>query len=116
MLQMPTQEGPSTDKARKTESPSFLQPSESFVIITQTSKKGNHLVQHMLFADQKKKVQNMGKEGGTQACFIKKEKKNQSRSSFDPISSSNYGLLALSLSFDISSNPASRGFTINTCS
>ena len=56
----------------------------------------------------------MGKEGGTQACFIKKEKKNQSRSSFDPISSSNYGLLAPS--FDISSNPASRGFTINTCS
>ena len=38
----------------------------------------------------------MGKEEGTQVCFIKKENKNQSRSSFDPISSSNYDLLALS--------------------
>ena len=55
------------------------------------------MVQHILCVDQKKKkVQKMGKEEGTQVCFIKKENKNQSRSSFDPISSSNYDLLALS--------------------
>lgn len=97
---MPIQEGPSIDKVRKTESQGVLQLSESFVIISQTSKKrtGNHLVQHMLFADQKRKSKKWERrEELKSVCFIKKEKKNQSRSSLNPVSSSNYDLLALSL-------------------
>lgn len=55
------------------------------------------MVQHMLCVDQKKKkkVQKMGKKE-LKYVLLKKENKNQSRSSFDPISSSNYDLLALS--------------------
>ena len=116
---MPTQEGPRTDKVRKTESQSVLQLRESAVTITQTHKQENDKKEqeiiwsntYFVLIKKKKKVQKMGKEEGTQVCFIKKENKNQSRSSFDPISSSNYDLLALS--YDISSNPASRGLTIN---
>ena len=115
MLQMPTQEGPSTDKARKTESQSFLQPSESFVIITQTSKKGNHLVQHMLFADQKKKSKTWERREELKPVLLKKKRKIKAGL---PLTQSPPLIMVslLSLSFDISSNPASRGFTINTCS
>ena len=115
---MSTQEGPRTDKVRKTESQSVLQLRESAVTITQTHKQENDKKeQEIIWSNtcfvliKKKKSPKMGKEEGTQVCFIKKENKNQSRSSFDPISSSNYDLLALS--YDISSNPASRGLTIN---
>ena len=73
---MPIQEGPSIDKVRKTESQGVLQLTESFVIL-QTSKKrtGNHLVQHMLFADQKRKSKKWERREELKSVALKKKRK-----------------------------------------
>lgn len=113
---MPIQEGPSIDKVRKTESQGVLQLTESFVI-SQTSKKrtGNHLVQHMFFADQKRKSKKWERREELKSVALKKKRKI--KAGLPWIQSPPLIMISLlSLSYDISSNPASSGFTVNTCS